>query len=145
MTNSDKKEKQALLRLADLLVEDVLDSSDDEILSEFEKENGDPNEYAERMRVAFRQNLIKANKQKLEDAKAAVAQNRKNSAHRTPIMSIEEARAQLKRLNSDGFATEKLTLAARKESELSDDDILDLMEDLDALNLLPKEDSKDGD
>ena len=143
MTNSSKKEKQALMRLTDLLVEDVLDLSDEEILAEFEEKDGTPNAYGEKMRAAFKQNIIKSNKENLKAAQAAVAQNRDPTTRKTLKMNIEEARAELQRLGTNKSAPQHFTLAARKESELSDEDLLDLIEDAQALGLLSDNDSKD--
>jgi hypothetical protein len=46
-----------------------------------------------------------------------------------PAINIAEARQRLHRILASGTADVKLTLAARKEDELSDSDVLGMLED----------------
>ena len=65
-------DREALDRLADFLVEDVLDASDDDILSEAREEGIDPESDAARMRALFERTVLEANKRRLHAARAAV-------------------------------------------------------------------------
>ena len=42
MTGENRKERDALNRLADILAEDILNTSDEDILAEFKMTEGDP-------------------------------------------------------------------------------------------------------
>ena len=69
MTDTDKKRREALGRLVEVLVEDVLDASDEEILAEFTETRGDPAKNSAEMRALFEKSVLKANKDRLRAAK----------------------------------------------------------------------------
>ncbi|NTF47034.1 hypothetical protein G6L77_01850 [Agrobacterium rhizogenes] len=54
------------------------------------------------------------------------------------------ARARLRAVVDTPGLPQKVTLAARKENELSDADILGMLEDLRELGVLPPDDNQDG-
>lgn len=144
MTGNPKTARSALDRLADALVEDILNTSDEDILAEFQESHGDPERHAADMRALFEKSLIAANKQRLAAAKAGVAAIRRTTSALAPTVDMAKARARLRAvLDSPGFP-HTLTLAARKESELSDSDILGMLDDLRELGVLPSEDDEDG-
>ncbi len=147
MTGKPKTARAALDRLADALVEDILNASDEDILAEFRESGGDPERNASDMRALFEKGLIAANKKRLATAKAgAAASRRPPTGAPTAAIDIAAARARLRAaLDAPNFP-HKLTLAARKESELSDADILSMLDDLRELGVLPPEDGgSDGD
>ena len=139
--------KEPLDRLADALAEDILNTSDEDILAEFRESGGDAARAAADMRALFETSVIAANKRRLAAAKAGVAASRRGTAGafalRAPI-DIAEARRRLHAALKSPAAGPKLTLAARKESELSDDDILGMIDDLEELGILPPGDESDG-
>lgn len=61
-----------------------------------------------------------------------------------PAINIAEARQRLRRILASGTADVKLTLAARKEDELSDSDVLGMLEDLQELGAMSPDDDKGG-
>jgi hypothetical protein len=145
MTGKKNPEREGLDRLADALIDDILNASDEEILEEFQESDGDPERHAADMLALFEKSVTIANKRRLARAKAGVAADRataNNKGAAVPI-NIEEVRRQLRAVMNNPNAPEKLTLAARKESELSDADIVSLMEDLFELGALPPDDGND--
>jgi hypothetical protein len=132
---TDPKETQESLQaLRKAMIEDIMEASDEEILAEFATDVGSPSENAKRMRELFQHTLLLANKTRLKAAQAGAAAS-KTSTVKAPIQ-IAEARARLRQV-LDAHANDKsFTLAARKESELSDADVLDLLEVMQELGLL---------
>ena len=120
MTAKNNKERQALNRLADAFVDDILGLSGEEVLAEFAETHGDPAKNAADMRVLFEKTVIAANKRHLKAAQAAVAAGRRPSAAPTQVIEIGTAREKLRRYLASASPTLELTLAARKEDELSE-------------------------
>lgn len=143
MTGNPKTARAALDRLADVLVEDILSASDEDILAEFRETHGEPEAHAADMRVLFEKSLIAANKRYLTAAKAGVAASHRPAGARVPTIDIAKARARLRAVLDAPGLPHQLTLAARKESELSDTDILSILDDLQELGVLPPDD-EDG-
>jgi len=140
MTGDDKKERSTPDRLADLFVEDILAASDSEILAEFAERHGDIAKNAADGRALFEKSLLAANKAKLHAAQAAVAAKR--FAGNVTVFDIGEAREKLRRALAACPPEMKLTLAARKENELSDADVIGMLEDFEELGVLPPRDGK---
>jgi hypothetical protein len=86
MTDTDKKGREALGRLVDVLVQDVLAASDDEILAEFAEAHGDPAKNSTEMRALFEKSVLSANKDRLRAAKAGLAASRASAP--TPMWSV---------------------------------------------------------
>ena len=81
MTDTDKKRREALGRLVEVLVEDVLDASDEEILAEFTETRGDPAKNSAEMRALFKKSVLKANKDRLRAARVAVGGEPRGGTH----------------------------------------------------------------
>jgi|1186.fasta_scaffold120655_2 hypothetical protein len=146
MIKKFKKERAALDRLADFLVDDILNLSDGDVLAEFKEVYGEPDENAASMRAIFERTILVSNKERLAAAKAGVVETRGPliSATATPI-DMHALRVRLRTLiDTPGFGP-TLTLAARKEGELSDMDILGIFEDLHELGILPPDHENDDD
>ena len=118
--------------------------SDEDILAEFGATEGDPEHYAASMRLLFEKCLIAANKKKLTLAKAGVAASREPVGRPTAAINIGAARARLRATLDLPGVEQSITLAARKESELSDADILSILDDLRELGVIPSEDDGNG-
>lgn len=145
MTGKGKRERVALDRLADVLVDDILNASDEDILAEFREAFGDPNQNAAEMRALFEKSVLASNKKRLAAAKAAATANRRSPTASAAIpIDMAAARARLRAVVDRPGLPQKVTLAARKENELSDADILGMLEDLLELGILPPDDSQDG-
>ena len=145
MIGKDKKERAALDRLADFFVDDILSTSDEDILAEFEEAHGDPDQNAADMRALFERSLLRSNKKRLVAAKAGAAESRRpSSVSTTAPIDMQAARARLRSVVDAPGLPQKITLAARKESELSDLDILGMLEDLEELGIFPPDDSRNS-
>lgn len=143
---SDNKNQEALDRVARALVEDVLRTSDEALISEITEDGIDAAAEAARLRDIYTKALGAAGRARLAAAKAAVATDK---AARSPasVLALDPgaARARLEAvLRRDPETRDKLTLAARKGEGLSDADVRSMLEDLEALGLLPPADDEDG-
>lgn len=136
MTENKKSAREALDRLADAFVEDLLRMSDEEILAEFREDHGDPDQHEKELRDLFEESVMIANKQRLAEAKAGVAASHR--IRRTPSTpdDITEVRKRLRLIVAAPNEAQQLTLAARnqKESDMSDGDARTLLEDLEELD-----------
>lgn len=141
MTSKTKTPGQELDNLTNALIEDLLATPDADFLEEEIAGGRDPKAAAERLRALVHKGSAMAAKAKLREAKAAVAASRARDAAGTQLLDPAHARQLLKKLvaNDPEFRS-KLTLAARNENELSDADILSIVEDLRELGALPDED-----
>jgi|SRR5581483_11298363 len=146
MSAKKNPEREGLDRLADALIDDILNASDEEILEEFREDGGDPEQHAAEMLALFEKSVMTANKRRLTEAAAAAAADRAAAASRPPAppIDIDEARRRLRAVRDNPNAPEKLTLAARNEGELSDADIISLMEDIFELGATSPDDRNDG-
>ena len=141
MTQDRKRQQGPIRLLVDLLAEDILAASDAEILAEMREDGDDPDRAASDMRGLFERALILSNKSRLATARAAVAAERQSHGA-TPIVNIAGARRQLR----DALTRKDLplTMAARNENELSDADVVGLVQNMRELGILPPDDESDG-
>lgn len=127
--------------LADALIEDLLATTDGDFLGEVKSGGRDPKAAADRMRAIVQKANLTAAKGKLSEAKLAVAAIRAKQSDATRCLDPVRARQIIKNLAAnDPELRNKLTLAARNEAELSDEDIRGIIEDLRELGVLPAED-----
>src|SRR5947207_2586912 len=112
MSGKKNPEREGLDRLADALIDDILNASDEEILEEFREEGGDPESHAAEMLDLFEKSVTIANKRRLAEATAAAAADRAAAASKRPAIpiDIEEARRRLRAVRNNPNASEKLTL-----------------------------------
>lgn len=144
MTGKKSDARDALDRLADALVDDVLGASDQEMLAEIREADGDPSKLADDMRALFERSVLAANKSKLAAAKTGAARAKAAPVHTAAPMDIAAARKRLHEILQIPSTLQKLTMAARKESELSDADVIGMLEDLRALGLIDDGDTGSG-
>ncbi len=141
MSDPTNKARQALDRLTEKLIEDLLTASDGEILAEAKEDGRDVAKDAARSRAIFAKAVAAQGKRKMAAARTALnaraAPRTLPSARLTP----EQARATLARaLRAAPDAATRLTMAARKDQGLSDADVYGILEDLADLGLLPPPD-----
>jgi hypothetical protein len=145
MIGKGKKERDALNRMADFFVDEILSASDEDVLAEFAETHGDPDHSAVQMRALFEKSLLRSNKKRLAAAKAGAADSRRLAmVSKTVTVDVQTARARLRAVVDTPGLPERITLAARKENELSDLDILGMLEDLQELGILPADDGRDS-
>jgi len=144
MSGKMTSEREALLRLADALAEDVDRTSDADLLAEAAGDQIDIEKLAATMRGMFDQVEGEAGKARMAAARAAVDADRRRPA---PVVRLDaaEARRRLAQLLADTpQVARKLTLAARKAEELSDHDVLAVLEDLQELGIIPLNDQDEN-
>jgi hypothetical protein len=87
------------------------------------------------MRELFERTVLLANKVRLQAARAGAVASKVSTNPNSPI-PISKARARLRQVLDAHADDRSFTLAARKESELSDADVLDMLEVMRELGLL---------
>jgi len=142
MTGTNNQKRETLNRLADVLIEDVLAASDQEILAEFLEAQGDPAKNTAAMRALFETSVQKANKDRLRAAQAGLAASRRRAVT-SKIVNMKNVRERLRRVLASCPPETKLTLAARNEEELSDADVLGMLQDLEELGFVAPGDESD--
>lgn len=143
MTKRNDKSRKSLMSLADALFEDLMNASDDEILSDFREAGGDPVAHGEKMRALFEKTTTQSKKSRLTSAKERMKQSQVSRSSRH-VMSIDEAKKRLHTVLSN--EAQALTLAARyeNESEMSDDETFDMVDDLIELGLIGTSDQDES-
>jgi hypothetical protein len=140
MTEDRGFKQRALDRLADALVDDILNASAEEILAEFQEEDGGVERHVSETGAIIEKGVARANKHRLAAARAGAASSRAPGKKATTPIDINEARHRMSTLTPE----QKLTLAARNESEQSDDYLLSTIEDLRELGVPPADDGSNG-
>lgn len=141
MSDQKNKAQQALDRLTEKLVEDVLNTSDAEILAEAKEDGRDVAAEAARSRAIFARALVAQGKRKMAVARAALNARTAPSVRPSGRLTPDQARAILARALQEAPETAaKLTMAARKGQGLSDADVYGILEDLVDLGILPPTD-----
>jgi hypothetical protein len=145
MTETGNSDREALDRLGDALVEDILGASDEAILAETKQDGEDPEAVAVDMRALFEKVVAARGKARMAAAKAAVAAHRQRSAAVIPLNPAAARRLLDRAMARDPETASKLTMAARKgkAGELSDDEVRGLLEDFQELGALPPPDETD--
>jgi len=123
--------RDALDRLTAALVEDILSASDEEIIAEALEDREVPAGAVAAVRAVFEKAARLAAKDRLAAARLAVTRDRVRSASGSPL-DPSEARRRLGRILAQD---PNLTLAARKGQDLTDKEVLGLLEDLKDLGL----------
>jgi 6-pyruvoyl-tetrahydropterin synthase len=132
-----RSHQEMLESLSDALVKDILNAYDDEILSEVSEEFGTSKAEADHVRELFERAQAMVAKKRLKAAREAI-EKQKITPQRVKVIPLNplEARRKLEALlNEYPEATRDFTLAARKGKDLSDADILSMLEDLQELGL----------
>lgn len=120
----DRDDVAHKLALADILVEDILNMSDQEVLVEAAEDGISPDEALARVKGLFKAAETTLSKAKLKAARAAVDEDRQRaSVVRLEAKDIEKYRKAIQ--SGDG-----LTLAARNGTHMSTNDELNLIEDM---------------
>jgi len=137
------KEREALDRLADALVDDILNTPDEDILAEAAEDAGDPAKIAEEMRTLFERAALEDGKAKLAAARKAAAAARRQGGAVVNLDPNEARRRYKSTVAKDSALASKLTMAARKGEGQSGRDIDSAIEDLAELGALD-DDETDG-
>lgn len=142
MTGKQSEEREALLRLADAMAEDALSASDADIAAEAREDGEELHTVTAKMLALFDRAESEAGKSRMAAARRALEAQR-TTAPRVFRLDPARARARLQRaLEQSPDTAKKLTLAARKGEDLSDEDVLGMLEDLEELGIIPPEDDQ---
>lgn len=146
MTNEQDSKNAALERLTEALVEDILATSEAEILSEAMDDGVDPVAETARLKALYKSLSAELGKTRLAAAKAAAQADRSSSPSRKLTrLDPVAARARLQSiLEHDPDTKAKLTIAARKGEGLSDADVQSMLEELEELGIRPPDDDVGG-
>ena len=134
-----------LEKLSEALVEDILSASDEEILSEAKEEYRNPQEEADAVLLLFEKARTMSAKKRLLAAREAIEQEKPLRAKVIPLNALQARRKLESILHEHPEATSEFTLAARKGTDLSDADVLGMLEDLQDLGLYIPDDESDTD
>ncbi len=141
MSQQDKPTRDELERLREELVADLLAMSDAELLTEAQTEGLDPKAAGERGRNLLCKALATAGKARMRAAKQSLEAARTQNQHSSQgSFNVEHVREiVMKAAANDPSLKQRLTLAARKDQGLSDNDLLGILEDLRELGVLRPE------
>lgn len=136
MTDKRSDERRKLASLADALLDDLLATSDEDILKEATDAGGDPSAISDQMRARFEDTLLQARKERMKAARAG-RKAAQGGAETTNVVDIVFARQALRR----AFQQDGLSMAARNEteSELTDEEALRKYNDLVRLGVIDPE------
>lgn len=137
------KSPEMLLRLADALVEDVLSATDEEILRDAAETYGDPSGEIGKAKAIFEKARMAAGKRRLKAAQDALRSEKKAGAKVLPLDGAAARRKLNNILRNHPEAGAEFTLAARKGQELSDEDVMGMLEDLRELGVFKPEDESE--
>ena len=140
MTRNRKDDREALARLAAMLADDLLDSSDEEFVAELLEEGRNPTQEAEAMRAMIERAARGWGKARLAAAKAQIAVARPGASQKQAPPDTRDARRKLAALLAQDSAR-GLSMAARNESEMSDDDVFGMLADLEELGIADEKSS----
>lgn len=111
-------------RVSDLLVDEILALSDEEIMAEAQEEYENMEEEAKKIHGLIQKALFSYGKSRLKKAKLEFQEQKTKARGNLRINSLEKKIAIIKRLNSaNDNISRKVTMAARKEEELSERDL----------------------
>ncbi len=136
MTDKRSEERRKLASLANVLLDDLFETSDEDILKEVIEAGGDPSAISDQMRARFKNTLLQACKERMNVARAG-RKAIQGGADTTNVVYISIARQALRR----AFQQDGLLMAARNETEsdLTDEEVLRKYNDLIHLGVIDPE------
>lgn len=125
---NNKRRNKLPITVADLLVEDIFELSDEELIKEAQEEYDDIASEISKTRNVINSAVMKSRKSRLTTAKEQLERKR-NATNQSNILTlnINDKRALI---NQAKESVESLTLAARNEEEMSESDINGVLQDL---------------
>lgn len=127
-TMSESRKNKLPKLVADILIDDILDSSDDEILSEAREKYDDVDSEIARTRSIINAAVIKSRKSRLIIAKEQLEKNKTTKRENYVLsFSISDKR---RLINQAKESVDSLTLAARNEDEMSEQNVDGVLQDL---------------
>jgi len=126
MTNKKHDPRVELLRLADFLVEDIWDINDETLLAEAIEENIDVDNVVSQTRELISNAIEKSGKRRMSAAKDGVQRLRQSPSEAIKAFPFERKHEIIRQVYDQQAGD--LTVAARKEDELSESDIDSVLE-----------------
>ena len=117
---SSNTEKHRLRQIEDALIQNVLDTSGDELRAEIKEANEDPNKYIVLITSVIADAQDKCAKQRLELAKVQAAAFK--TQKKADIVSFNKSRLKTELETSSAIPATAIMLAARKGKQLSERD-----------------------
>lgn len=140
MTKKSNDPSDKLYRLSELLIEDLLATSDDDILAE-DNSNGQGMRPSDMAKFAYQKALQHVGRLRLQAARDAFDQTQKSSNSAALKFDIERARQTLKNLAAnDADFQGRITLAARNLTDISDSEVISIINDLIKLGAISGDD-----
>lgn len=131
---STNKLNQILSRIDDLVVEDILETSDEEIIAQLNDEEGNAANAIAHTKEVAKKAILMSRKSRLKQAQEAVKQScnveQNTNVFALPIEKKKEFIENAKRNNNE------LTLAARNEEDMSENDTDTILQDLIELGII---------
>lgn len=122
--------------LLNMLVDDILDASDEDILEELRAEGLNLCDVAKNASGLVQNVVYEHNQNALEEARAAMLFNKQSTQPSLRVSDMKMKRAILKTLNANDNG---VTLAARKEADLSDRDVDSLLHNMLELGIIDED------
>ncbi len=124
----ENRKNKLPISVADILVDDILESSDDDILNEAREQYGDINSEVEKTRNIISIAVMKSRKSRLSLAREQLEKSNKvKNDSNILTLPISEKR---KLINHAKDSISSLTLAARNGDEMSESDTDGILQDL---------------
>ncbi len=131
MTGRKNEPRDELARLTESLVEDILETSDDEVLAEAAEDFDDVDAVVDHAKELIEGAIVEAGKRRMRRAKEAVGDRHQRGEPNVIHLPDEKKREILRRLAAQQpQSIEKITQAARKEGELTGNDLDAMLEAL---------------
>ena len=134
---NDNRKTKLPISVADAFAEDILDLSDDEVMSEAQEKYGDVELEISDTRNILNSAIMKSRKSKLAAARQYLDSNR-NQNNPTNILSLSIG-GKRKLIAQAKQSVDSLTLAARNEEEMSESDTDGILQDLIDLGVIDED------
>ncbi len=136
---NDNRRNKLPLSVADILADDILGSSDEEIISEAQEKYDDVETEITKTRNIINSAIMKSKKSRLAAAKEQLASKKTIEVHQSCDVLLLSISEKLKLINQAKESEQSLTLAARNEEVMSESDIDGVLENLFDLGVIDKD------
>jgi len=128
MSEHEQDDKKAVMLLAEELIDDLLQTSDEELINEELEDSGSVEPALNNIRVEIDAAINSLRKDRLAEARAAIARTRQSET--PPKFDAVEIRRQVTEILSSKTGTTRMTIAARNGKALSEQEIISAFSDL---------------
>lgn len=139
MTDKKNHATLQLERVADLIFQDLLETSDEEILAEAVEDGMDVEKEVERISSIISEAAFNNGQAKLAAAKKGFLERKSAKRSTFGSFTLQKKRQIIGSLKSNDNLKRQITLAARNENDLSDSDLNAYLQSLYDLNVIDEE------